>query len=268
MRDLRGREMPGIASLPNLRDVGGHETRDGGRVRAGLLLRSAALHRLRPEDAAAFAALGIRTVYDLRTRSERTTDPDPLSPETRYVALDLIGDEPRGGPDHLMEIFKSPVGARAELGDGRATALWVENYRRFVLRGSARAALGQLYTGLADARGLPALVHCTTGKDRTGWAAAALLLLLGVSEEEVMADFLRSNEGLRSFVRSALEQFAARGGDPELLRPIVTVQPAYLEAALDEVRRAFGTIERYFADGLLIDDDIQQVLRETFLEAG
>ena len=71
-----------IASVPNLRDLGGWPTRDGRRVRAGLLYRSTALDRLAGADMAAFAALGIRSVYDLRTEAERTVQPDQLPPGT------------------------------------------------------------------------------------------------------------------------------------------------------------------------------------------
>ena len=58
-----------IASVPNLRDLGGWPTRTGGRVRWGLVYRSTALSHLAEEDMAAFAALGIRSVYDLRTEA-------------------------------------------------------------------------------------------------------------------------------------------------------------------------------------------------------
>ena len=92
------------------------------------------------------------------------------------------------------------------------------------------------------------------GKDRTGWAAASLQLLLGVPEDLVMADFLASNGYLRPMFQSFLDDFEARGGDPDLIAEFFWVRPEYLEAALDEMRTSYGTIERYFSDGLRLDD--------------
>lgn len=256
-------------SIPNLRAVGGCRTVDGATVRTGLVYRSSALHRLDPAGADALAGLGIRIVYDLRTSVERTAEPDRLPPAIEYVAADVIGDARVGDPVRLIGMLRTPEAARIGLGNGRAAAMWTWHYRDFVRLGSARAAYGRLFSDLADGIGRPgsaALVHCTTGKDRTGWAVAALLTFLGVADEEVMDDYLLSNLHLRPFVERVLGEFAARGGDPELLRPIVTVRPAYLEAARDELRRTFGTIEAYVATGLGIDAARRRALREAFLE--
>lgn len=81
-----------ITSVPNLRDLGGWPARDGGTVRYGQVYRSTALDRLEAADRAAFSALGVRTVYDLRTKSEATAQPDRLPPGTEYVALDVLAD--------------------------------------------------------------------------------------------------------------------------------------------------------------------------------
>lgn len=264
MERALGGPSPALASVPNLRDVGGRRTHDGARVRTGLLYRSSALHGLDPTGGSILLDLGIRTVYDLRTAHERTADPDRLAPSVEYVAADVIGEGAVGGPAELMAMLSSPEAARAGLGDGRGVELWRRHYRQFVSLDSARAAYGRLFADLADGDRGPVLVHCTTGKDRTGWAAAALLLLLGVSHGEVMDDYLLSNDLLRPLVEPILAGFAARGSDPELLRPILTVRPAYLEAALDEAHASFGSIEDYFAAGLGIDSAGQARLRRAF----
>ena len=80
-----------IATVPNLRDLGGWRTPDG-RVRYGLLFRSAEFSDLQGDDAAAFADLGIRSVYDLRTQAERAQQPNQLPPGTKYVVLDILRD--------------------------------------------------------------------------------------------------------------------------------------------------------------------------------
>jgi protein-tyrosine phosphatase len=255
-----------LASLPNLRDLGGHPTRDGRRVRTGLLYRSTDLSRLDVRDGAVLAGLGIRTVYDLRTREERTAQPDRLPDGATCVVVDVLQDSPDENPERFKLLFADPVAAREAFGDGRGIAFFEAKYRQFVRLGSARAAYGRLFSELAGPGSLPALFHCTTGKDRTGWAAAALLLLLGVPEDVVERDYLRSNATLRTALRPVIDEFASRGGDPEVLLPLAGVRSEYLAAALEEVRGTYGTIERYFADGLGIDAPMQRTLRATFTE--
>jgi protein-tyrosine phosphatase len=256
----------GILSLSNLRDVGGLPAANGARVRRGLLYRSTDLGRLDGDDVAAFARLGVRTVYDLRTDSERAARPDRLPPGAGLIVADVLADSPEETPAQMMEQLTDPERAAAAFGEGRAAAMFIGKYREFVRLGSARAAYGRLFADLATTSHRPGLMHCTTGKDRTGWGAAALLLLLGVAEDDVMQDYLASTPLLGPMFRPFMDEFAARGGDPDVLLPLVGVRPAYLLAALDEMRAAYGTVDRYFADGLGIDLDTQGALRAVLLE--
>ncbi len=231
----------------------------------GLLYRSTALHHLEGDDVVAFASLGIRTVYDLRTQPERAAEPDRLPQGTEYVVADVIGDADRGSPAQLVEIVSKPEVAHQFLGDGRGVAMWMEHYRDFVRLVSARAAYGRLFSGVACEARRPALFHCSTGKDRTGWATAALLLLLDVPYDIVMEDFLKSTTYLRPHSQAVRHAFAARGGDPDLLRPITEVLPEYLDAALEEVRRSFGSIGGYFITGLKLDAETIRALCDALL---
>lgn len=256
----------GIASLPNLRDVGGHVTPGGARVRTGLVFRSAALARLDGAESEAFAALGIRTVYDLRTAGERASAPDRLPSGTVHVVADVIADKDEGSPVQMLELLACPERAERELGGDRAHALWIGHYRDFVRLDSARAAYGNLFRGVAAEAGRPVLFHCSTGKDRTGWAAAALLLLLDVPYAAVLDDYLESARHVEPMLRPFADEYAARGGNPDLIRSIFATVPAYLEAALDEVRRQYGGLQGYFGDGLGIDPAMRATIREALLE--
>ncbi len=249
-----------IDSLPNLRDLGGHPTADGGRVRRGLVYRSTDLGRLDGADAAALARLGIRMVVDLRTAGERCELPDRLLPGAEYVVADVLEGSARMTPTDFTRLFEDPRAAAHTLGEGRAATFFVDAYRELVRLESARAGYRRLFTSLADSRRQPVLFHCTTGKDRTGWAAAALLLFLGVPMAAVMDDYLLSGPRLAPVLEPFVTAFAARGGDPALLRPLLEVRPAYLEAALDEVARTYGTMEAYVAVGLGLDAGTRDAL--------
>ncbi len=254
--------------MPNLRDVGGHITRDGARVRTGLVYRSTALANLDGADAEAVAALGIRTVYDLRTAGERTSAPDRLPPGATHVLADVIGNKAEGSPVHMLEVLAQPDIAEQELGGDRGRAIWIGQYRDFVRLDAARAAYGSLFRGVASEAQRPILFHCSTGKDRTGWAAAALLLLLDVAYADVLDDYLASARHVAPMLQAFADEYAARGGNPDLIRSVFATVAAYLDASLDEVRRTYGDIEGYFADGLGIDAGAQAVIRDALLDRG
>jgi protein-tyrosine phosphatase len=253
-----------LASVANLRDLGGWPTPAGATVRHGVLYRSTDLSRLDDDDAT-LGSLGIRAVYDLRTAAERELRPDRLPAGAAIVALDVLADAVQLAPAALFEVLEDPGLAREHLGDGRASAVFESAYRDLVRLPSARAAYGRLWRGLLREEGRPALVHCTTGKDRTGWAAASLLLSLGVPQEQVMEEYLLTNAALVPALAPVLERFAAAGGDPEILRPVLGVRPEYLRAALDEMRSRYGSLEAYLADGLGIDETAQAELRSLLL---
>ncbi|MEI7742652.1 MAG: tyrosine-protein phosphatase, partial [Chloroflexota bacterium] len=256
-------------AIPNFRDLGGHRTTDGRRVRPGLVYRSTEMSRLVHADAARLVALGVRTIYDLRTDGERrqASEVERLPLGIEYVVADVVGDSPGESPMRLFAHLDSPAAGHAAFGDGRAEAMFRDNYRGFVLSPSAREAYARVFGGLADRARLPAVFHCTTGKDRTGWAAAVLLTLLGVPEKTVRADFLASTAALRPVMGPLVARYVAGGGDARDLAPLVGVLPVYLEDAFDEMRTTFGSVEGYFTDGLGLRADSVTRLRDTLLEA-
>jgi protein-tyrosine phosphatase len=231
-----------------------------------LLYRSVALHHVGDTDLAAFSKLGIRSVYDLRTDGERTAEPDRILNGVEHIVVDVLADATDAAPAQRQGPLSNPTAAGAMLDGDETLALFEDTYRAFVSLPSALAGYRRLYTDLSQCQHRPALVHCTTGKDRTGWAAAALLLLLGVPNEQVIEDFLLTNTELLPALRPVFDRFQAAGGDPTLLEPILGVRVEYLEASLDEMRNRFGTIDNYFTNGLGLDAATIAALRMAFVE--
>lgn len=255
----------GIASVPNLRDLGGYKTNDGATVVHGLVYRSNQLAPISPEDMKKFAELGLKNDYDLRTEAERTPVPDQLPPGVNNVWLDVLKDASGSAPTNLLALLQNPEEGNKELGDGKIEAIFITSYREFVSLSSAKTAYHELFTSLADQNKLPALFHCTTGKDRTGWAAAALLTLLDVPKETVMKDYLRSNDYILPLYKKVIDGFVDGGGEPSIPQAIFGVKVEYLEASFDEMQTKYGTIENYFSEGLGIDAKTQKTLRDLYL---
>ncbi|MBB4137878.1 tyrosine-protein phosphatase [Gordonia humi] len=268
MTDVQNAAAP-IASLPNLRDLGGRRAADGATVKSGLLFRTADFRGLTDDDAAKFTGLGIRTVYDLRSAAERTGLPDPDFPGVADIALDVLADAGTAIPANLDTVLSDPhlVHEVDEvLGGGKAVELITGTYRELVTLPSAQAAYRRFFAGLLGADETPAAFHCTTGKDRTGWAAASVLTLLGVPRDEVFTDYLLTNERLVPALRPIFDEFAAAGGDPDLLLPVLGVREEYLTAAFDEVDRQYGSIDAYASVVLGLDASAVAELRSRFLD--
>ena len=254
-----------LRTLPNLRDAGGWPTADGRRVRTGVLFRSTALDRLDDADAATLAALGIRCVVDFRTRVERESRPDRVLEGVRTLLEDVLADSAIAVPAQMEAFFRSPATALQFLERGDGHEAMRNAYREFITLPSARRGLSSFSRLLLDESDLPVLYHCTTGKDRTGWATAALLTLLGVSEEDVYREYLLTNEQLLPALEPLFRRFEEHGAPRELLVPVLGVDRSYLDEAFTTMRAEFGTIESYFADGLGIGPDDQERLRELLL---
>ena len=257
----------GIASVPNLRDAGGYTTADGSIVRRGIAYRSNQLNPINPDDMKKIAALGLKNDFDLRTAEEREAKPDELPGGVKNVWLNVLADAKGVSPAEVDKMLSDPKLANAKLGDGKASAAMEETYREFITLPSANAAFRKLFVEMGQKDQLPALYHCTTGKDRTGWASAALLTLLGVPEAKVYEDYLKSNEYILPAYKDFIDRFVAAGGQPSIPEALLGVKAEYLQASFDQVTTQYGSIENYFDKGLGIDRAGQQRLRDRFLEA-
>lgn len=250
-----------LASAPNFRDLGGYRTTDGRWVRMGLLYRSDQLDRLTSEDLARVAALGIGHIADLRTSGERRREPDTIPPGAVHEVMNVMADD-EGSAD-LAQVMKL---IRA----GQAYDYGLGIYGKFVSADSARNAYSLLLQRVSEADGRQAtLFHCTAGKDRTGWAAAVILTLLGVPRETVVADYLASNAALAEKNKKMLVSNPALASvDRALLEPLLGVQPAFLDAAFAEVEQRYGSFDAYRRKALGIDNALTLRLQQAYLAGG
>ena len=252
-----------LETAPNFRDLGGIPVA-GGTVRPGALYRSATLAKLAGDDVAAVAGLDVRTVYDLRTAAERDGALDNLPASTRTVWLDVLADNAQNAAATGL-LMTDPAAYAETISDGRGIAQMEEANRNFVSLPSALDAYRTFYLDLIDEKRTgAALFHCTTGKDRTGWAATSFLLLLGADEADVRDDYLQTNTDLAPMTEPILAFAAGKGVDAELLRPLLGVRDSYFGAALDEMRTHFGTVEDYAINGLKLTAEQLTMLRERF----
>lgn len=253
-----------IDGAANLRDLGGWRIDGGGTVACGTLFRSTELSGLTDAGLGVLAGLDLVTVFDLRSAAERDAQPDRLPEGVADIHLDVLADMP-GNPAaqmaDLSKVLDEPGLLEKYLEGADVADAMAGAYRGIVSLPSALASYRTMFTAIAQTPKRPALFHCTTGKDRTGWGAAALLSLLGVSRGDVITEYLLTNTEILAMTQPMYDTFTANGGDPEMLRPLLGVEPTYLQAAFDEMVEQFGTVEGYFTDGLGLDVDVLDRLR-------
>jgi protein-tyrosine phosphatase len=253
-----------LASAPNLRDIGGYRTSDGKWVKVGLLYRSDGLDALSDADNATLQALGVKLVCDLRTNGERSSKPDKEIPGSTNEQIDIIGE------DELTAKITSAItsgdkAAQQELlGNGKGERLLVDGGRSFVSAPNSQAGYKVFFERIEDPNNLPTVLHCSAGKDRTGWASAAVLTALGVPKATVMQDYLASNDYLKEKNEKTLAQTGALI-DSALLEPVLTVKAPYLNASFDEVKSKYKTFDKYLAAIGVTKADTQQ-LQDELLE--
>lgn len=256
-----------IVSEPNLRDIGGYITKKGVLVARGKVYRSNAFYAIDADNLIKLDKLQLKRDYDLRTPAEILAQPDILPAGVEYIQLDVMADADLIiTPAQIEALLQNPKIASQKLGgaDG-VEANFITLYRNFVSLASAQQSYRTLFLGLSESSKLPSVFHCTNGKDRTGWAAAALLTFLGVPKDEVFADYMRSNNYLLPMHQKEIDAFIAGGGDPGIPTALFGVKQKYLEASFEEMYRRYGTIEQYFLRGLKINEVLQKRLRQMYL---
>lgn len=252
-------------ALANLRDIGGRATADGRTVRRGVAFRSAELRAPAIADDPVVVGLGVRTVVDLRTDAERTAAPDVLPPGARGIHVDVLDLDPQAPAFDTGELLRRPQEAGAVLTALDPAGRMRQTYVDLVVGDAARSGYATLLRALLDPAAGPVLYHCTAGKDRTGWATTVLLLTAGVSEAAAREEYLAVNPTVRAMYAPLLDQFAAVGGDPALLVPLLEVRGEYLDAALGAVGEHFGSLDGYLRDGLGLASEEVEALRATLV---
>jgi protein-tyrosine phosphatase len=246
-----------LQTASNFRDIGGYRTTDGKWVRMGLAYRSNGLEHLTPAELETLGTLGLKLVCDLRTDDERLHGPDRVAGGTASLVADVMADN----PDPATKGPTAGAGQPALDPVARLSPV----YQGFVSLGSAQKAYHLLFERLADRQALPTVFHCTAGKDRTGWAAAVLLTLLGVPHATVLADYQLTDRYLDDAAAEAIRQQRYPSVDEVTWRRMVAADPAYLEAAFDEATQRYGSFAGYLHQGLGLDDATLVAIRRNFL---
>lgn len=247
-----------LEGVRNFRDFGGYQTKGGGRVVAGQLFRSASFAEASAADIAKLNALGVKFIIDLRRSHERAASPNVWPGEgTRTIVYDgaaaraAVGDTESAPHIDVARVRRSQ-----------------EEQREFMRSYYGRAAFSDRFVDQFAAmframheEGGPFVVHCAVGKDRTGIACALIHEALGVSREDVFADYILTNAAAAA--RAA--RVGAENGPDDAPLPTVGVHEDYLHAAYEAIEKQAGSVETYLTDVLGITPAMRARLTSRFV---
>ncbi|MDQ2725325.1 MAG: tyrosine-protein phosphatase [Actinomycetota bacterium] len=249
MRASPGRLIP-MEGCFNFRDLGGYQGADGRILRWRRLFRADGLHRLTDADRQRLDELDVRTVLDLRTPSELE----------RHGQLSWPGREFGWRNLAMMDVLPEVD----EFNDTWATTEGVSGQYLSILAGAAPAVTEAL-DALSDPSTYPVVMHCMAGKDRTGILAAIVLGLIGVADDDIVADYALSAEAMVRMLdhqrRLLPERAAALDASAAAM---VHAEPATMARFLAGLRAEHGTFEDYAAS--LGRPGAESVLRVLLLE--
>lgn len=236
----------------NFRDLGGYRNREGRRIRHGLVYRSDSLCQLDEQDHALLRTLGLRTLVDFRVGGEKRLRPDRL-PDDHGINVCDLGLLPRGS----KEMWQA-LNARSIDGEGMLEEMR-KHYRLFVLEHSDR--FREMFDLMLTDGALPMLLHCASGKDRTGFAVALILSALDVEWETITADYIVSDN-----FRRDLAQVGGEAMQTEAVRMLLKANPEYLVASYGAIEEQWGSLAGYLAEALGLTPERRRELQTRLLE--
>ena len=265
LRDQHGTEVLaaerklGMQGTPNFRDFGGYRTVEGRLVKWGFLFRSGQLSNLSDQDVALLASLELDLVCDFRRLEEQEGDPSrlPSRKAPRIASLPIT-------PGSNAEFFEQVGG---QLGNRQAMFdFMVEINRDFAEAQTETYA--RMFREILDVEDARFLVHCAAGKDRTGFAAAIILLALGVSQEVVMQDYMLTRRFFSPHreVDRLRQKYQMQNMDAESILPMLEVHEDYLSRALMAITQAYPSTDVYLEEALGMGSAEVAELRARYLD--
>jgi len=237
-----------LAGASNFRDLGGYPGKDGRAVRWRQIFRSNHLGHLTEADIGVLRSLGLKRAFDLRGAEERAAAVCAFE----AIAVHSLPIEPT-----VVAELRALLDAGSPLSSTEAADAMRNSYRSYVRQNTPR--FRALFTHLLEDH-VPLVIHCTAGKDRTGFASALILHALGVPDDLIAQDYLLTNRYYR--------RDPSTGTDlPEEVRLVLTsVEASFLAASFDVIRADYGDLQGYFREGLGIGPRERAGLEACYLE--
>lgn len=267
-KDVRRMLKPNILplkSVRNPRDLGGYRGLDNRKIKSHRLLRTGNISQITEKDEEFLKDYGLVKIIDLRSKLECKKHPDKEIDGVEHYNLALSeSDNTAGGKKNIEEIFE-----KYRVDEYAGFRMMCERYHNHIAKKHAQITLHKILEVLANTEEGAVLYHCSEGKDRTGLVTVVLLYILGVDMETIRQDYLYSNYMLNDY-RAKRDRIMKENGENLYFRAnmriLGSVSDAFLDTSLITIEKEFGGFDNYLKNELGVTPDLQEALRELYLE--
>lgn len=261
----------------NFRDYGGQLTADGRQVVWGKLFRTGHMGEMSDADKQVLQQLNIQAICDFRRADEMARQPSQLPEGLVPTAISI-------SPGSATDLFSALN--NEYVNDDHIDETIIDNFMQDIncdLVISHQASYRKMFDTLIANANSSSIIHCSAGKDRTGFGGLLMLSALGVNAECIMEDYLRTNEYVdiaKEVERWAVSYYAAsesKGLDDKhkgkvkspfnrkAIAIILRVKASYLQAAMDTIDSRYGGVDRYLREEIGLTEGELGLLRDCYL---
>ena len=261
----------GLKGTKNARDLGGLEARDGRRVKYGRLLRTGNLSMLTKEDTKLLKSMNLKRVLDFRTQTVINSTPNVKIDGVEYIHIPIVQElatRVMSKNDYETKSIGEILLRFTADFQGKGHEWMLAFYRDLYSSDYSLSQYKIFFDYLKETTQGATIFHCTAGKDRTGVGAILFLSALGIKREQILDDYLKTNESAIIDVREAQAIGRAQGYGEEIILDIERVNcvlPEYARAVFDFIDTYPSEID-FFKAKMGIDEDYINTLRDNYLE--
>ena len=248
----------------NFRDLGGYKTQDGKSIKFNKIYRSGNLAKFSLKNYNYLKKIGIKAICDLRSIKEQKIAPTRL-PKNSSIRIIHI-------PINTLEYYKSNHFKKAfALFIGKMKTIDImetfrKTYQGFVV--DCKSELLTIFNLLLFPENSPLIIHCTAGKDRTGFVCALLLHAMGISKQDIYADYQKTDIYLKKFKEKTLKKsrfFRPFGVSEDKLSLFFETKKEFLDTAYNAMIQSYGSVDNYIHKAIGVTPYHLKKLREKFL---
>ncbi len=256
-----------LNEIGNFRDMGGYTNKDGKVLKYGYFYRSATLSGLSKEAMDFLEKLGLKTIFDFRSKAEVMADSDPLIPGSEYinhsgiVTMDSDFNTQNFDMKTLFEQLAKNKQAILGLGD-----FMVNGYRTMAREPEAFRCF---FDRMKETPNQPILFHCASGKDRTGICGALLMRILDFPKEIIEMDYLRSNQHISMRDQNILKLLHEKIEDEDvrrILSEIFSVRTGYINTFWEEAEKQYDHFDYFLEKRMNITEKDRENFKALYLE--